>query len=61
MGMRVRSVIEAAESGAQPIHPMVLGRVAMEAVSTPVQARTGAGARERDGCVLPRAGERQLP
>jgi len=37
MGMRVGSVIEAAESGAQPIHPMVLGRVAMEAASTPVQ------------------------
>ena len=37
MGMRAGSVVEAAESGAQSIHPMVLGRVAMEAASTPMQ------------------------
>jgi uncharacterized protein YggE len=37
MGMRVGSVVEAAESGTQPIHPMVLGRAAMEVAGAPVQ------------------------
>lgn len=38
LGMRIAGVVEAAESGAAPIRPMMLGRaVAMEAANAPVQ------------------------